>query len=74
MKSKQLPNGETVTLGDTVHFNTKVRGVDAGVEFVVDDLEGGVLAVPQKLDPMFGLQFEDEEISSYLEDGDLTLK
>lgn len=74
MKSKQLPNGETVTLGDVVHFNNKVRGVDAGVEFVVDDLTEGVLAVPQKLDPMFGLQFEDGEFSSYLDEGDLTLK
>lgn len=71
MTSKELPNGQEVSEGDYVHFNTEVRGVDAGTEFIVDEVEDGVLAIPEELAPMFGLRFDDSEFVSHLEDDSL---
>lgn len=71
MASKELPNGQEVSEGDYVHFNTDVRGVDAGTEFIVDEVEDGVLAIPEDLAPMFGLRFADDEFVSYLDDDSL---
>lgn len=71
MASKELLNGQEVSEGDYIHFNTEVQGVDAGTEFIVDEIEDGVLAIPEELAPMFGLRFDDSELVDYLEDDSL---